>query len=294
MKLIKKIKKKWPALKLQVRYWWQNKRSTTSVVDSSTNGVHVSVTSYGKRIKKLYLTLESICSQSVRPATVTVYLSREDISDGHLPVQLQRLKSRGVEFHFEDENLRSYKKLYYSYKRFKVETEADVKLISIDDDVYYHETWLKGLLDASEQAPNSVMCYRGHAISLNSDLSIQPYANWKPENNKRKEIMVDKLLMPTGIAGVLYPIKALKGLDNQKSEFMSRCGYADDIWFKCLTLSNGFGSKIVTSAVNANPRAQLTLNTKRRGLALFNVHQGGNDKQMQSAMEFFNTQFVDN
>jgi hypothetical protein len=291
MKLTKKIKKKWPALKLQVRYWWQNRRSNKSVIDSSTIGVHVSVTSYGKRVKKLYRTIESISSQAIRPTTLTVYFSREDISEEKLPIQLKRLKNRGVEFHFEDENLRSYKKLYYSYEKLKPIAETDVKLITIDDDVFYHESWLKGLLEASELSPNSVMCYRGHAIALNRDLSVQPYVNWKPENNKRKDILADRLLMPTGVAGVLYPVKALTGLDTQKSEFMSRCGYADDIWFKCLTLSNGFDSKIIVSTNNSNPLAQLTLNTKRRGLALFNVHQGGNDSQMKSAMEYFNTQF---
>jgi hypothetical protein len=290
MKLIRKIKKKLPAIKLQTRYWLQNKFSNEHVTSTNSTETHVSVTSYGTRIKSLYLTLESICAQSVKPTTVTVYLSTEDINENELPNSLLRLKKRGVELVFVKENIRSFKKLYYSYEKHAADEAG--KLITIDDDVYYHESWLAGLLEASEQHQNNVICYRGHHLALNEDGTIKSADEWVLGNHKRSDVPDDRILMPTGIAGVLYPIESLKGLNTQKEDFMSLCGYADDIWFKCLTLSNGFNAILVKSPQNANPIPRLTLNINRRGLAVYNVYQGGNDKQMKATIQYFKINFL--
>jgi hypothetical protein len=290
MKLIRKIKKKLRAIKLQAKYWWQNTFSTEEVTDIKTAGIHVSVTSYGSRIKSLYLTLESICNQLKKPTTITVYLSTEDMTESELPKTLLRLKNRGVDFVFVEENIRSFKKLYYSYCKHLGDDKA--KLVTIDDDVYYHESWLEGLIEASENDPKCIICYRGHHLALNENGTIKHADDWTLSKNQRDDVPLSRILMPTGIAGVLYPIASLKNLDNQLDDFMSLCPYADDIWFKCLTLSNGFCSTLLNLPKNSNPIPRLTLNTKRRGLAAYNVYQGGNDKQMKATIQYFNIDFI--
>ena len=285
MKVYKKIKKKLPSAKLMFEMWWANRtQQQPRTFDPSAN-VHVSLTSYGKRIDKVYFTIESIMRQSADMSSITLYLYREDIKQSGIPKSLARLQKRGLRIELVDQDLRSYKKLYYAYLEHFNSGNSEARLVTADDDVFYSETWLAKLLEGAEQHPDKVIAYRGHTISLNADGQMQPYREWKDGFDNER-------FLPTGVAGVLYPIASLKNLEKQSKEFMSLCAFADDLWFKCLTLSNGYLAHQVEDCHDSNPPAILTLNTKRRGLALYNVHQGGNDVQMRNTVEYFSLSFA--
>lgn len=285
MKVIRKIRKKANSLNLMLKFHLYNLTSQAPADLADKSDLHISLTSYGNRIKTVHLTIESIFQQSLSFASITLYLSRQDIQEKSLPNSLLRLQRRGLLIKFSDENIKSYKKLYYSYLLHQ--NNADALLISADDDVFYPTNWLENLCDKYQQV-NGVVCCRGKKISVDDNCNVLPYKQWNSPNRHNIENSV--LLMPTGIAGVMYPIAALQGLAGHKDDFLMLAPYADDIWFKGVTLANGFGSYLANDKGCEFP-AILSLSTKKRGLTLINVHQGGNDQQMGKTWQWFGHDF---
>jgi hypothetical protein len=292
MKIVKKIKKKWPSLLNMLRAFYVNNTSKEAISFDNEIDVHVSLTSYGRRIRRLYYTLESLANQQTPPSSITVYLSTKDSSEHTLPSSLKRLQSRGIAFKFVDEDIRSYKKLYYSYLQHFERANPNTALVTADDDVFYASNWLTGLINAFKEHPGTIVSYRAHTIALKKSGQPKPYVEWKKNNNELPDIDQNILAMPTGIAGILYPIDSLNGLAQQKDQFMALCGYADDLWFKCLTLSNGYHVHCISDKILSNPLAVLELSTKRRGLAAYNVYQNGNDIQLKKALNYFQIDFL--
>lgn len=238
--------------------------------------LNVSLTTYGVRLKSVFITIESIMSQSILPSTITLYISQKDIENCGVTSTLKRLQSRGLKIEVVNEDIRSYKKIFYEY--IKKSNVSDSLIITSDDDVIYHHNWLEELFTGFTAHPNCVICHRGHSISLDENDLVLPYTHWGNSFNTPKHFM------PTGVGGVLYPINSLLHLDKQKEDFIINCPTADDIWLKCLTLSNGFSSFLV-NLNNLHPVPILSF--KMKGLELINVYQNKNDIQFKSATEYF-------
>jgi len=287
---MKKAKKKWPSIKLMSSFYWNNQISKKNKQMSRDSNIHISLTSYGSRIKKVFWTIESIFAQSIEFSSITLWLSREDITEDELPLSLVRLQKRGLRVAFVDENILSYKKLYYSYCEQYEQKNFQALLVTADDDVMYSPDWLTLLVNKYHEQ-GGVVCCRGHRISLDESGKPESYKEWNKITDNDININTGILMTPTGVSGVLYPMNALKGLDQQKDNFMALCSRADDIWFKCLTLSNGIHSNRVSDEQNIDYPAVLTRTTKRRGLALYNIHQGGNDIQMKNTVDYFSLEF---
>ena len=123
-----------------LRLWLRNWITNSTVV--SPAGPVVSMTSYGNRIRTVYLTIESIGQGDVLPSRLILWLDDRSQFD-HLLPSLIRLKHRGLEVKFCP-NYGPHKK-YYPY----VESHGsfNVPLVTADDDVLYPKDWLKCLLD---------------------------------------------------------------------------------------------------------------------------------------------------
>lgn len=292
MKLIRKVKKKLPALQRMLEACWLNFIIREQRTFKKSSNVHVSLTSYGKRLYKVFMTIEMLFLQRTDIASVTLYISNEDMTQDQLPKTLKRLEKRGLSIRFVDENIRSYKKIYYSYLEHYKEPNNNALLVTADDDVLYSDNWLQELVDASRENCGAVVAHRCHTITLDKNGKPKAYREWNGQHEYPNLNISDNLSMPTGIGGVLYPISALRGLEQQKEAFMELCGSADDLWLKCLTFYNGVYSMPVTPKKPVTFPDTLTFNTKRRGLALYNVHQGGNDMQMKAAVDYFRLSFV--
>ncbi len=295
MKLIKKVKKKLPSLKLMIHYRRINQVSVKKIKFDTDSNTHISLTSYGSRINTVFYTIESLIAQSYPCSSITLYLSKMDIATHtELPNSLQRLIKRGVQVELVDDDIRSYKKLYYSYKKHLEDNNNHARLITVDDDVLYSIDWLKGLIETSRQYPSQIIAHRSHLISLKENGHIKPYRDWSATNNELMNIPNGFRYLPTGVGGVLYPIESLYGLETQKQDFMNLCGFADDIWFKCLTLSNGYlVTPVIDQLRDHKPLSILTLTIKRQGLNVYNVQHNGNDIQMEKAISYFNINFCD-
>lgn len=257
-------------LLLKLKFCKKNRFSANRKVE-----VIVSLTSYHKRFSTLKWTLESLMQQNTDICyKVVLVLSQEDIDIyGGKPKYLNDFQKRGLEILIVKENLRSYKKAYYTY-------ELGLPLITADDDVYYPSWWLGSILVAAKNNPNVILAYRGHYI-LKNDSEILSYFKWMKCSNKN---YIDKPLisfLPTGTSGVYYPVSSLDGLKESKDIFLKLCPDADDLWFKYLTVKNGFRAKRIEEN-----NIHFIILSEGSTLWDVNVNEGGNDVQFNRILNY--------
>lgn len=87
--------------------------SSASIVSSTP--VVVSLTSYGERTGKVFYTIESIADGELLPSRIILWLDNEQLFN-HLPPELKRLQSRGLEI-FLTKNYGPHTK-YFPYVNF--------------------------------------------------------------------------------------------------------------------------------------------------------------------------------
>lgn len=279
--LIKKMAFYFKSLILHTYFWLKNRLSKAHLVLASKSEYSISLTTYGKRIETVYLTIESLSNQLVPPSSITLWLCESDLIERTLPCTLERLRERGLTINFVQEDIRSYKKLYYEYVARKETTRS---ILTVDDDVFY-PNWLgeKAINQARKSSFKSVICFRGYLTSFLADGSLDKYSNWKQLSESSPSIGFG--VFPTGVSGILYPISSLQGLDEQKDSFLSLSPFADDIWFKCLTCSNGYKSEFIFTGYS---HFYTVISGAMKGLEKINVLAGENDKQLTKSLTYFN------
>ena len=75
----------------------------------------ISLTSYGKRIYDVYLTIESLMRQTIKPNKIILWLAEDEFSLDNIPQTLKNIQKRGLTIEF-CEDIRSYKKLVPALK----------------------------------------------------------------------------------------------------------------------------------------------------------------------------------
>lgn len=258
-------------------YWIRNKYGKSQIETNPECSYVISLTTYNKRIDIVYLTIESIFNQCTSYSySVHLYVCNEDIPNG-IPESLLRLQERGLKIYIVDENIRSYKKLYFCYKDNK-----NKNIITIDDDVFYPKWWLNRLISDHIDNPDTIIAYRGHMIKFDREGEIYPYSKFisnEELNNKSY-----RTLIPTGVSGVLYPVGSLVNLDSTKDIFLKYAPTADDFWFKFLTLRNGYKSKLV---FNKNIHFITIPDTQKDSLRNINLDGNENDVQLANLLELY-------
>ncbi|WP_282016606.1 hypothetical protein [Marinifilum flexuosum] len=241
----------------------------------------VSLTTYGKRIREVYLAIESIFQQSMLPNRIILWLSQDEFLGKQLPMLLQKQIKRGLEVRY-CKDLLSYKKLIPTLKEFP---NADI--VTIDDDIIYPISMLEDLYSSYKDEPKAVHFNRGHKMKLKSSSKFESYTQWGWEVNDCK---YDTLNFPTGCWGVLYPAGCMDPEVLNEDKFMSICRTADDIWFKAMTLKNNFGSKKAMSGseklftfidINA-------IEDQITPLSQTNIVLGQNDVQLENVFQCYN------
>lgn len=237
----------------------------------------ISLTSYPARIETLYQTLESMFQQTVKPEVVHLWLAKSEFPGLLLPSSLERVRKRGVRIDFVEDNLRSYKKLYYSLQEYPNST-----IITIDDDVIYPPSWLERLLKANHRYAHDILCYRGHDLRKKGRNQLMEYNELKEKNSYSTESSYE--LMPTGVSGVLYPPKSLHEEVLNKSLFMLLAPSNDDVWFKCCSLLTHTKSRRVLSQ---NVLFKQIDGSQSTSLYHTNVIMKKNDEQLKRAFDHF-------
>jgi hypothetical protein len=241
-----------------------NLRSRLPVVRKG--GPVVSLTSYGKRVETVHLTIESIASGRLLPSRLILWLDDADIIQNSSE-PLIRLKERGLEVCFA----RDYgpHKKYYPY--IESMDEFGLPLVTADDDVLYPIYWLERLVRAYEDRPDLINCYRARVVGLEA-VGLRPYNDWPMCDSTEPTI----LNFATGVSGVLYPPEFLAALKQSGSAFESCCPRADDIWLHVRALRSGYKVRQVVRRKDLHfPSIPGTQNT-----ALYHSNrQLGNDHQ---------------
>lgn len=238
----------------------------------------VSLTTYGKRIYEVAVTIESIMEQTMKANRIILWIDY-NFRDKPLPMNLKILQKRGLEIEY-CKDIRSYTKLIPSLRKY-----PDAAIITIDDDLIYNYDVLEHLIVAYQQDPQYIYCHRMHRIILDKKGNILPYFSWEWESKNKT---ASHLNFPTGVGSVLYPPHCLAPEVTDEKTFLNICKYADDIWFKAMALKVGTKSKLVYSS---NPYGNdYLINENVQDIGLININGGNNlnDTQLKAVFEKYN------
>jgi len=220
------------ALSLRVEILWfaLRNRFGNSPVSTGKPGTVVSLTTYGKRIHSVYLTIESIARGEVLPSRLVLWLDDATLFDA-LPPTLLRLKRRGLEIRL-CKDYGPHKKYFPYLESQEVLTEP---LATADDDIIYPSSWLAGLVRARELFPNVVNSYRARVVTLRG-WKLAPYREWK----LRQSTEASYRTIATGVSGVIYPQAFQRELKLAGTGFLDCCPKVDDLWLHVQAMRAGF------------------------------------------------------
>ncbi len=233
----------------------------------------ISLTSFPKRIDTLWLTIETLFRQSVKPDEIILWLAESQFNGmSSLPNSLLRMQERGLTIRFCDD-LRSHKKYYFVLK----EHPKDLVILADDDMFYPHDT-IKKLLQLHEQYPKDICCITAQVIE--PEFTAAPSLWRNPRIDEHYWQHSNQLQTFTG-SGTLIPPDALAGEVFDKDVFQSICPYADDLWITYMAYKKG--TKISTlKRWRAFPIS--IYGTAADSLYYINAEQNQNDVQWQNLL----------
>ncbi len=238
----------------------------------------VSLTTYGRRIHSVYMTIESIMEQTMKPNRIILWLDYS-FEGKRLPESINKLRKRGLEVAF-CKDVRSYKKLLPALCKF-----PDDAIITVDDDVLYDVNMLENLIVPYLENPNAIYSNRVHKMIPDGNGKLLPYNNWEWCT---KEHGVSDLYFFTGVGGVLYPPHSLDEEVKNEAVFMQICPAADDVWFKAMSLKKGTPvCRVETRHTNGE---EYFVDDETQDMALCNQNVGLslNDRQLDAVFTKYN------
>lgn len=247
-KLLYKINKVLVNILFPIFFRWRNNVG----VDAESNIV-VSMTTYPARIRTVWIVIESLFQQTVKPYKVVLYLAKEQFPNNNIPVKLKKMQKRGLTIKFVDD-LKSHKKYFYAIQEYR-----DYCIVTADDDILYPENHLEKLWNEHINFPNTIICCWSHRIEFNTQNGFEPYNMWV-DNSKE---IPSFATLAVGCNGILYPPNSLPPMAFDKEVIISDVLYTDDLWLKCMEILNGF------KCVNCNRNVLIyftVFSTKKSGL----------------------------
>ena len=237
--------------------------------------VIISLTSYGKRIYDVHLTIESLMQQTVKPNKIILWLSEDEFTPDNIPLTLKKLEKRGLTIEF-CKDIRSYTKLVPALRKY-----PDDIIITVDDDIIYQFDLIENLLNSYKEDPKSIHFCRGHRMKIVNNVLLS-YYKWNWFIN---DFNINKLNFPTGVGGVLYPPHSLYFDVTDEKKFLSLAPFADDVWFKAMALLQGTLSKKVFTRSSIGEDYIDLISEIQMDTALFKVNILKNDEQIKAVFE---------
>lgn len=246
--------------------WTANRISRTRI--PAEGDVIISLTTHGKRLSKVYLTLESI-ARGYEKAPIMLWLDEPDFNSQY-PDTLKRLIKRGLQVRCSDGRYGPHTKYW---GQFREVVGTGKRVATIDDDMIYPEWFLQNLLFIGDLRSDVVIAYRAHRIELR-DGHMRPYAKWSAADT----CQASYLHFATGVSGVLYPPAFIEYVVSQGDIFMQLTPRADDVWLHACALR----SEHPIRQVYAQPRHFAVIPSTQVGaLVVGNTLMGGNDEQIR-------------
>ncbi len=240
--------------------------------------VIVSLTTFGRRLDSVAITIESLMQQTLRANKIVLWLD-ERLRGGEIPLSLQNQEKRGLEVRY-CKDIRSYKKLVPSLRVYPEDA-----ILTVDDDVIYPYDLIERFIREHRQNPHLVLCSKHHRMKIGADGKLAPYKEWE----KGSPILDASIFnFPTGVGGVFYPPHCLDEEVLNENVFMEICTSADDIWFKAMAMKKGILSKRISSH-SANGTDYIEdMEVQDIGLFHQNVEKDYNDEQIKAVFTRYN------
>lgn len=186
--------------------------------------VIVSLTSFPPRLPKLWLVIECLLRQTVKPDAIILYLTASQVeSIDALPRKLREQQKRGLQIVLCPDAIRSHTKYYYAISQ----NPNDI-VITVDDDLFYRTTLVEKHLEAHRKYPKAIIANWVKEILPTTPL----YKEW-PDG---KEAKLSNHFLLLGVSSVLYPPHALYKDAFLVKEITELCLTADDVWLSCMAL----------------------------------------------------------
>lgn len=255
-------------------------KSKIELVAIDGEKIIVSLTTFPQRISKLWIVIECMLRQSLKPNKIVLWLSSEQFPYGikGLPKSLTDYYHRNqLEIYFVAEDLRSHKKYYYALDKYP----NDI-IITVDDDIFYPSNIIQDLLALHRQYPDSICCHRAHEVIKKDNGQLTTYLSWKKVYDKRKPSFN---LFHTSGGGTLYKRNFFSNEVLNKNVFKELCFSADDIWLNIMAQINK--TQTVKSMYFSN---LIPIEYKKNifKLSSENVNNGANDIQLKNLIKKYN------
>jgi hypothetical protein len=245
-----------------------------SYKQTNNNNIIVSITSYPERINTIWLTLESIMRQDLKPDKIILTLSKEEFgSFNDLPKRLKSYLNNKITLCLVDDNIFSHKKYYYTMQKYRFSN-----VIVLDDDIIYNSSVIRNLYILHTKYPDAVCCNVGR----NFDLFC---SNFSYNNATLSNIsyIKSKCILPIGFGGVLYPPESLSRLAFDINAIRKTSFYADDLWLYFNVLINNNEFVKTENFSNFLP----IFNTQKFALYKKNLNKNLNDLQIMNIINYF-------
>ncbi len=186
----------------------------------------VSLTTFPARINNVWMVIDSICRQKLRPGSINLYLAEEEFPTKEIPSNLRKYEKYGLNISWVEKNLKPHNKYYYAIK-----DNPQKYVITIDDDIYYREDLVSRLWEMS-QSNNGCVCANRATKILNEKLELLRYSQWGVGQEEPFGVSFNYLAL--GTCGVIYPPEVFKETELFNTEsIINNCMKADDLWLKC-------------------------------------------------------------
>lgn len=240
--------------------------------------VIVNVTTHGRRIYDVHLSIEALMQGSVLPNRIILWLS-ESFRHQRLPQVLQNQCARGLEIHYT-EDIGPYTKLVPAFQCF-----PNAIHVTIDDDILYPYDTLELLLSAHYMHPQDICANRILEMSYNANHQLMTLSSW---HELTDPLRVTNHNFFEGVGGVLYPPHSLHAAVMDHSLFSVLAPTADDVWFNAMAHLN---QTIIRSANLHYQTFPLLINERVQDMALWRQNNSGqhsqNDKQLEAVWRHF-------
>ena len=258
--------------------WYQAHPSCISGVtaEKRKQRIIISLTTYPKRIGTVWLAIETLLRQSVKPDEVILWLAQTQFPNGtaDLPENLLQLQSRGLTIRFCDD-LRSHKKYYFALREYPNDL-----IVLADDDIFYPRDTVRNLLKMHKQWPNDICCITAQVME--PDFTTVP-SQWRNPHLYENLCHSDRIQTFTG-SGTLIPPEALHKDVFDRETLQRLCFHADDLWITFMAHRKGTR---ITTLKKWRPFPICIYGTAEGSLYYINGEGMQNDVQWQNLLEYY-------
>lgn len=248
-------------------------------------GTIICMTSFPKRIHKVWIVIECMIRQTLRAEKILLYLSKDQFPVKEiLPKKLLKYEKYGfLTIILKEGNIKSYKKFWYALTDY-----PNKQILTVDDDALYSPKLVENVINASKKNPKCVIGSFCSWIGRDNSGAIIPYSQWVQRDMKIGDKSKDIFFGSGG--GTLFPAGSLRGANRPISEIMEVCPLADDIWLNAWIRINGY--EVFNCARKTGMPS--IINFKNETLTSINDGEKYNDKQLFSVISYFEKKFGKN